>query len=133
MRRLPIEISSDDPSPIYRQIENQLRNLILSEILPAGTSLPSIRSLSKDLGCSVITTRRAYQELENEGLIMTRQGLGTFVAEVETNLWQDHRSDTMRSHFQEAIAEGLRLDFSKEELTDLFMDELEAVFRKKRS
>lgn len=133
MRRLPIEISSDDPSPIYRQIENQLRNLILSELLPAGTSLPSIRSLSKDLGCSVITTRRAYQELENEGLIMTRQGLGTFVSEVETNLWQDHRSDTMRSHFQEAIAEGLRLDFSKEELTDLFMDELEAVFHKKRS
>lgn len=133
MRRLPIEISSDDPSPIYRQIENQLRNLILSELLPAGTSLPSIRSLSKDLGCSVITTRRAYQELENEGLIMTRQGLGTFVSEVETNLWKDHRSATMRSHFQEAIAEALRLDFSKEELTDLFMDELETVFRKKRS
>ena len=66
--------------PIYDQIVSQLRKQILTGELPADAPLPSIRSLAKDLGISVITTKRAYEELEGAGLIYTQPGRGSFVA-----------------------------------------------------
>lgn len=83
---LPIKLSEQSREPIYHQIEHQIKALIASGQLEAGTSLPSIRALSKDLEVSVITTRRAYQNLEYEGFIKTLQGKGTFVADINVSL-----------------------------------------------
>src|SRR5690625_6834933 len=80
--KLPIKLSQHSREPIYHQIEEQLKAIIAGGYLAAGTPLPSIRVLAKDLKISVITTRRAYQNLENAGFIKTVQGKGTFVEDI---------------------------------------------------
>lgn len=77
---MDIIISNSDRAPIYEQIVRQLKGLILSGALPEGEALPSMRLLARDLRISVITTKRAYEELEKEGLIYTLPGKGSFVA-----------------------------------------------------
>ena len=77
---MTILIDPKSGRPIYDQIVAQLRKQILTEELKADTPLPSIRALAKDLGISVITTKRAYEELEAAGLIYTQPGRGSFVA-----------------------------------------------------
>ena len=77
---MTILIDPRSGQPIYEQIITQLRAQILNGSLTSGTPLPSVRSLAKDLGISVITTRRAYDELEAAGLIYTQPGRGSFVA-----------------------------------------------------
>ena len=74
-----IILSNQSELPIYRQICNQIEEQILSGMIPEGTTLPSIRGLARDLGISVITTTRAYNELESEGYIVSRQGRGSIV------------------------------------------------------
>lgn len=117
---LPIVVSMDDPEPLYRQIERELRRLILGGQLPAGTRLPSVRALASDLACSVITTRRAYQELENEGLIRTRQGMGTVVAELSEQTMQDFRREPVELAFRDAIREGRQAGMSDRDLLAVF-------------
>ncbi len=81
MERLPIRLSQASGVPFYRQIEDQLGGLIRSGQLPPQTRLPAYRELAPQLVVSLITVRRAYAELEAAGLIVCRQGQGTFVAE----------------------------------------------------
>ncbi|TCP52112.1 GntR family transcriptional regulator [Tumebacillus sp. BK434] len=118
--RIPIQISSDSADPIYHQIETQFRELIFSGQLPTGTALPSIRALAQELGCSVITTRRVYQDLENEGLIRTRKGIGTFVSEVETGDREKFREEAVLAAFRDAVEIGRRLGCSVDVLRELF-------------
>ncbi len=85
MDRLPIRLSQASGVPFYRQIEDQLAGLIRSGQLPPHTRLPSYRELAPQLLVSLITVRRVYADLEAAGLIVCRQGQGTFVAaEIET-------------------------------------------------
>ena len=77
-----IILSNTDSAPIYEQITRQLRAKIVSGELAAGQALPSMRLLARELRISVITTKRAYEELEREGLIVTQTGRGSFVAQV---------------------------------------------------
>ena len=79
-------IRNSDSQPIYEQICAQIRALILSGQLAPGTALPSIRALAKDLKISVITTKRAYDELEADGFLVTVAGKGSFVAEQNLEL-----------------------------------------------
>lgn len=118
--RLPVRISMEDPEPMYRQIEGQLRKLILGGHLPPGTRLPPVRALAQDLSCSVITTRRAYQDLEAEGLVRTRQGLGTVVAEIGEEERARHRRSAVLAAFREAVENGLRAGCSPGELYEIF-------------
>ena len=74
-------ISAAAPGPLYLQIINSLKREISEGRLPAGSPLPSFRGLAEDLLVSVITVKRAYEELEREGIIYRRQGLGTFVSD----------------------------------------------------
>lgn len=76
-----IRLSHHNPLPLYEQIVAEIRQKIIAGELRGGDPLPSIRQLAADLTTSVITTKRAYQELEQEGLIYTRPGMGSFVAE----------------------------------------------------
>ena len=114
--RLPIQIEANSRSPIYHQIEEQIKALIVSGFLEAGTSLPSIRVLAKDLECSVITTRRAYQNLEQQGLIRTTQGKGTFVEQVDARAKEATKYMTVYESLEKAIETGLLHDYSYDEI-----------------
>ena len=81
-----IFIREDSSLPIYEQIVSAVKTSILNHEIATGDMLPSIRSLAKDLGISVITTKRAYEELEKLGLIYSEQGRGFFVSRFNPNL-----------------------------------------------
>jgi GntR family transcriptional regulator len=119
---LPIRLSKESRVPIYHQIEGQIKALIASGVLPAGSPLPSIRSLSKDLEVSVITTRRAYQDLEYKGFIHTIQGKGTFVAEVA----ESEKADVKHSSVYQALENGIRTAMNY----DCTLEEIEEIFHK---
>lgn len=123
--RIPIHLSMDDPEPMYRQIEAQLRDLILGGQLAPGTKLPSVRALANDLSCSVITTRRAYQDLEGEGFIRTRQGMGTIVADIPEEQLSAHRREAVDDAFRGAVRTGRRAGFTEEELRGIFEEMLQ--------
>ena len=122
---VPIRLSMEDPQPMYRQIESQLRDFILAGQLKAGTKLPTISALAGELSCSVITTQRAYQDLEGEGLILTRQGRGTVVAEIPEEKLSARRRDAVEAAFREAVRTGRRAGFTEEELRDVLNQALQ--------
>ncbi|QIB67827.1 GntR family transcriptional regulator [Aminipila butyrica] len=98
-----IIISNSTGQPIYDQIAAQIKNQILSKELEAGTALPSMRLLAKELKVSVITTKRAYEELEKEGLIESYTGKGSFVRiQNEQQLREQHLHE-IRTKLQQAI------------------------------
>lgn len=123
---LPLAISLESSTPLYDQIETQLRGLIVSGTLPAGTQLPSVRALATTLGCSVITTRRAYQELEQQELIRTFQGRGTIVADVPENLRIQHRQAPVERALTTAVREARSAGIGDDELRQL----LESIIAK---
>ncbi len=120
-----IKLSQRSPLPFYQQIVDQIRALIVSGHLRPGQPLPSIRQLAAELAVSVITVKRAYLELEREGLITTRQGRGTFV---NPQLPQDIREkllETVREKLKEGIREGLKAGLDREEIREIFNQILE--------
>lgn len=124
MMSLPIRLSNNSREPIYHQIEKQIKALIAGGLLEEGATLPSIRVLSKDLKVSVITTRRAYQNLEAQGFIHTVQGRGTFVAEVDQVQKDQVKETNVTQAFENAIETAYRYDYTKNEIEDFFMNML---------
>lgn len=96
-------LNNQSSAPIYEQIYTQLKNQILSGELPEDTALPSIRALAKDLRISVITTKRAYEELERDGLIYTLAGKGSFVAARNQELLREEHLREIEQHFRTAL------------------------------
>ena len=123
--RIPLHLSMDDPEPLYGQIESQLRDFILAGVLPPGTRLPSIRALARDLTCSVITTRRAYDDLESEGFIRTRQGMGSVVAEIPEEIMAARRREPVYGAFKEAVRAGRRAGLTREDLHEILEEMLQ--------
>ncbi|MDQ0496507.1 GntR family transcriptional regulator [Paenibacillus brasilensis] len=119
---IPVQIDENSAEPLYAQIEKQLRSLIVTGQIAAGTLLPSIRELAGTLRCSVITVRRVYQDLENEGLLRTRQGTGTFVALVEEDMRSAHRLKAVTEALDTAIATGIAVQMTEQELLELFAE-----------
>lgn len=111
-----IAISQTDPRPMYVQIMEQIRARIAAGDWPAGRELPSIRALAADLGVSVITTKRAYLELEREGVIVTRHGKGSFVADVG-GLAAELLEEQLSRHLTNACEIGRLLGLGEEDLT----------------
>lgn len=130
--KLPIELSRDSREPMYHQLEKQIKALIAGGHLQAGTALPSIRMLSKDLEISIITTRRAYQNLESNGFIKTIQGKGTFVAEVEANLKKEIKTSTVYDAFEKAIDTSFKYDYSVEQIKKIFQEALKSYINKQK-
>lgn len=122
--KLPIQLSKDSREPIYHQLEKQLKALIAGGHLSAGTALPSIRVLAKDLEISVITTRRAYQNLESSGFIRTVQGKGTFVAEVEDALMLEVKVAAVHQAFEKAVDTAFKYDYTLKQIESIFQDVL---------
>lgn len=108
---MQLYIDNRSGAPIYDQIYSQIKDAILSGQVTEGEALPSIRALAKDLRISVITTKRAYDELENEGFIYTLPGKGCFVAERSTELLREENMKKIEEHMQEVrrLASACRL------------------------
>lgn len=117
---MQLYIDNRSGAPIYDQIYSQIKDAILSGQVAEGEALPSIRVLAKDLRISVITTKRAYDELENEGFIYTLPGKGCFVAERSTELLREENLRKIESHMQEIrrLANACRL--TERELDDMW-------------
>ena len=98
---MTIIIDNKSGVPIYDQIYSQIKAQIIGDALRQDEALPSIRSLAKDLRISVITTKRAYDELESEGFIYTLPGKGCFVAERSTELLREENLKKIEGHMQE--------------------------------
>lgn len=124
---LPIRLSKDSREPIYHQIEKQLKALIAGGHLAAGTPLPSIRVLSKDLEISVITIRRTYQDLEAQGFIQTVHGKGTFVAEINNNTKQEVMTTSVQEEFERAIRNAMDYDYTADEIKIVFEETLKML------
>lgn len=107
-------LSQSDGRPMYLQIMAQIKQRITSGDWPIGTPLPSIREMAVAAKVSVITVKRAYQELEAEGVIVTQQGKGSFVAQIE-NLSVKLKEEEMDKHLKAAlaIAQSLGLDLAQ--------------------
>ncbi|GIP19465.1 GntR family transcriptional regulator [Paenibacillus montaniterrae] len=113
-----IIISNSSGEPIYIQILNQIRKSILSGELREGDSLPSIRQLAKDLQVSIITTKRAYEELEKEQLIDTVIGKGCFVSGANQDFIREQRMKRLEKKLQEIIQDSKELNMSQQELLE---------------
>lgn len=116
---MQIIISNSSKEPIYEQITNQVKSLILSGDLEEGASLPSIRQLAKDLHISVITTKRAYEELEKEGFIYSVVGKGSFVAEQNLEVMREKKLKVIEEQLSAVIINGREIGLSLEELKEL--------------
>ena len=119
-----ILISNADPRPIYEQIYSQIRNAIVSGEGPAESPLPSIRSLAKDLRISVITTKRAYDELERDGYINTVAGKGCFVANIADREQQRVRiaTDSIKTTVDRCVSLGFSASEVKELVTSAYTE-----------
>ena len=111
-----IIISNRSDEPIYNQIYQQLRGAIIREELTAGEPLPSIRNLARELQVSVITTKRAYEELERDGYIETVAGKGSFVALQNAELLREKRVNLIEEKMVAVIQEARTLGLSLPEL-----------------
>ena len=115
-----IFIDNKSGLPIYDQIYSQIKSQIISGALREDQLLPSIRNLAKDLGISVITTRRAYDELEREGFIYTVAGKGCFVAAKNTELLREENLRQIESHLQEIRDLAAACGLSREDIIEMF-------------
>ena len=115
-----IVISNKDDRPIYEHITSQMKNMILSGKLEEGSQLPSIRVLAKDLRISVITTKRAYEELERDGFIITVAGKGSYVAENNSAVLKEEKMKQLEENVRRLIEEAYNSGISKEEVKEIF-------------
>jgi GntR family transcriptional regulator len=114
-----ILLSNSSPDPLYDQIVRQIRAQIISGDLAESSPLPSIRKLAHDLQISVITTKRAYEELEKEGLIDTVGGKGTFVAAQNPGFLREKRLKAVEEKLAEAVSEARLLGIDLEALGEM--------------
>lgn len=121
-----IIIRNEGDTPIYEQIVTQVKSAILSGELAEGEALPSMRLLAKELRISLITTKRAYEELEREGFVVTVPGRGSFVAAANWELLREEHRRRMEEFLAEAAAAARMGGVTRDEMTQaagLFYDE----------
>ncbi|MBB4824886.1 GntR family transcriptional regulator [Sporosarcina luteola] len=111
-------ISNSSKEPIYNQIKDQIKQKVLSGELQEGHALPSMRQLAKDLHISVITTKRAYEELEKEGYIYSIIGKGSFIAEQNVDMIKEKKLTAMEEKLLEVIANSKEIGLSLKELKE---------------
>jgi GntR family transcriptional regulator len=116
-----IIISNSSPDPIYEQIDRQIKAQIISGDLAEGEALPSIRKLAQELQISVITTKRAYDELEHEGFINTVSGKGTFVAVQNQEFLKEKKMKIVEEKLAGAVSEAKMLGIGVGQLKDMLL------------
>ncbi|MEW4225328.1 GntR family transcriptional regulator [Rossellomorea marisflavi] len=116
---MKILISNRSKQPIYEQINEQVKEQIMSGHLQAGKSLPSMRQLAKELSVSLITTKRAYEELEKNGYIYSVVGKGSFVADQNSELIKEEKMKGIEEQLSSAIRSGKEMGIPLSELQEL--------------
>ena len=124
---LDIIISNSSSIALYEQIENQIKTQILNGSLKPGAPLPSIRTLAKELKVSIITSKRAYEELEKEGFIQTVVGKGTFVSGASSERLKEAAMSEMENKLEEIIISAKALGLSLDECIEIFKSIYEEV------
>lgn len=114
-----ILIDTTSKEPLFKQIKEQIKQQIYDQTLQEGDLLPSIRQLAKDLGVSVITTKRAYEDLEQEGYVFSSVGKGTFVAGQQPHVLKEWQMREIENQLEEVIRLSQKVGLSKEELIEL--------------
>lgn len=117
---MKVIISNSSSMPIYEQIKNQIISQIMSEELKEGDTIPSIRNLAQDIKISVMTIKKAYDELENEGYINSVQGKGTYIAPKNTELIREQANKEIEEHISKIIEISNKFNINKEEVINLF-------------
>ena len=113
-------ISNSSSVPIYEQIKNSIIEQIMNDELKEDDAIPSIRSLAQDIKISVRTIKKAYDELEQDGYIISRQGKGTFVAPKNTELAKDKAQKDIEEYISKIVDISSKFNISKEEIIDVF-------------
>ncbi len=116
---MKILISNASDSPLYQQIKDQIKDAILKGELAAGDALPSIRAFANDIKVSVLTVRRVYDDLEQEGFVTSQVGIGTFVSAGNVELLRDSRRRVVEQKMQDMIKTAKSLGIGKEELSQM--------------
>jgi GntR family transcriptional regulator len=117
---LYITLSNSDPAPLYEQIKKQFIEQIIQGTLGAGEMLPSIRALAKELEISVITVKKAYEDLEAEGYIVTKQGVGSCVAEAGAEFVREMKLKAVQQHFEQGLLGCKELGMDQDEILKTF-------------
>jgi GntR family transcriptional regulator len=123
---ITIYINNGSDKPIYQQIVDQMKAAIMEAELPADGALPSLRNLARDLRISVITTKRAYEELERSGFIESVPGKGYYALLRDKEIMKEERLKEIEGHLSAAVDKAKRAGLSREELsalTDLLWEE----------
>lgn len=116
---MDIIISNSNKNPIYEQIASQIKNLIITGVLKEGDALPSMRLLAKELRISVITTKRAYEELERDGFIETVTGRGSFVASKNLEFIREEHLRMAEEYLLKSVEIAQSSGITLEELIDI--------------
>ncbi len=114
-----IVLSPSNPDPMYKQVTDQIKDAIAAGDLKPNERLPSVRELSEALQVSAITIKRAYFDLETEGCILTRAGLGSFVAQVSREAMRGRKIDELRAELTRLVRTAARFGITKEEIVAL--------------
>ena len=116
---MDIIISNSSGRPIYEQITSQIKGLIMNGTLKPGDPLPSMRLLAKELRISVITTKRAYEDLERDGFITTIVGKGSFVQEADQEFVREERLKAVEGYLQAAVDAARQCGMEEEEVMEI--------------
>ena len=116
---MDIRISNADPRPIYEQVEAQIKQAILSGELGEGEALPSIRALAKDLRISVITTKRAYEELERDGYVHSVAGKGFYVAPKDRDIVREDCLRRIEGQMEQMLTLARTCGVTADELVEM--------------
>ena len=117
---MDIIITNNSESPIYEQIYDQIKAMILSGELKEGDALPSMRLLARELRISIITTKRAYEELEREGFIYTMPGKGSFAAPKNLEMLREENLRKIEEHMTEIQKLAATCGLTREEIMEMF-------------
>jgi len=114
-----IALSPSHPDPMYKQVTDQIKNAIASGDLNPDEKLPSVRELSEALKISAITIKRAYLDLENEGYIFTRAGMGSFVTEIDRGRLRHEKLAEYRTELRRILGTGEKFGISADDIVQL--------------
>ena len=107
-----IVVSPLNPDPMYKQVADQIKDAIATKVLKPESKLPSIREMSKELKISIITIKRAYADLEKEGYIFIRSGMGSFVADVKTDQLRLEKLGEIKVDIKKILKSGEKFNVS---------------------
>jgi GntR family transcriptional regulator len=126
-KKLILQIDFRSGLPIYTQIVNQVHAQIASGILKSGDQLPTVRALAEELRVNFNTVARAYRILDEERIISTQQGRGTYITEIPPpKVSEKFRREALEELTQRYISEAMRLEFSKSEIRQMVSDQIKA-------